>query len=89
MIFTAASLSWLTMTWFYVINSFREYNKKRGLNRELSFICQSNGSLLTVDKVKQLRELGCQVGISLDGPRHVHNENRVFNDGSGTFERHS
>ncbi len=69
----------------YVIKSFREYNEKHNKKKQLRFICQTNGSLLTLEKVKALKEINCCLGLSLDGPQHVQDENRVFNDGSGTF----
>ncbi len=63
----------------------REYNKKRGINKHLDFIVQSNGSLVTVEKAKFLNSLNCAVGFSLDGPQYVHDTQRVYPDGSPTF----
>jgi radical SAM protein with 4Fe4S-binding SPASM domain len=69
-----------------IINHARQHNEKRGLNKKLSFVCQSNGSLLTYEKIKNLYDLNCSVGISLDGPSHVHDKNRIFCNGMGTHE---
>ncbi|MCE1245597.1 MAG: radical SAM protein [Firmicutes bacterium] len=65
----------------------QEYNKKRGLNKRLDFIVQSNGSLVTVEKAKTLESLNCSIGFSLDGPEFVQNSQRIYPDGSGTFSQ--
>ncbi len=61
------------------------YNKKRGINKNLSFVVQTNGSLLTVERAKTLKELGCNIGVSLDGPAFVHDAQRIWPNGKGTF----
>ena len=63
-----------------------EYNKKRGINKHLDFIVQSNGSLVTVEKAKFLNSINCSIGFSLDGPKFIHDSQRVYPDGSGTFD---
>jgi uncharacterized protein len=63
----------------------QEFNKKRGLNKEINFVVQSNGSLVTVEKAKYLESINCQLGFSLDGPDFIQDAQRVYPDGSGTF----
>jgi len=65
----------------------RHVNQRDGLGRNLWFMFQTNGALLTPEKVEVLKELDVIVGVSLDGPREVHDRNRVFAGSSqGTFE---
>jgi len=47
---------------------------------------QTNGSLLTRDWVKFLKENNMTVGISIDGPEKVHNIHRKQRNGKGTFQ---
>ena len=48
---------------------------------------QTNGTLLTDEWCDFLRKNNIMVGISLDGPRQIHDLYRRDNEGSGTFDR--
>ena len=48
---------------------------------------QTNGTLLTDDWCTFLKKYNFMVGLSLDGPKHVHDRYRRDRDGSGTFDR--
>lgn len=48
---------------------------------------QTNGSLLSADWCNFLKENGIPIGISLDGPEHVHDFHRITRKGGGTFQR--
>jgi len=52
----------------------------------ISFGTQSNGTLLTEEWVSLLSELSISYGISLDGPRAVHDKFRVHSNGDPSFE---
>ena len=45
----------------------------------------TNGTLLTDEIASFLKKYDVRVGVSLDGPGFVHDVNRVFPDGSGSF----
>ena len=47
---------------------------------------QTNGSLLTAELAKQLRQYGVGVGVSVDGRPAVHDQMRCFPDGKGTMQ---
>ena len=46
---------------------------------------QTNGTLLDEQWARHLREYGFSVGISLDGPRVIHDRNRPRANGTGSF----
>ncbi len=53
----------------------------------LSYTMQTNGTLLDEEWCDFLRENGFLVGLSLDGPRELHDANRVDARGLPTFDR--
>ena len=55
--------------------------------RKISNDLQTNGVLLDDDWVAFLKERGFLVGLSIDGPRDVHDHYRVTKGGEPTFER--
>ncbi|MBM3501328.1 MAG: SPASM domain-containing protein, partial [Armatimonadetes bacterium] len=46
----------------------------------------TNGTLLTPDRVKELERLEVDVGLSLDGPREVHDAARRFPSGDPSYD---
>lgn len=52
----------------------------------LKFRVESNGTLVDEKVVKLLKETGMEIGISLDGPKELNDQARVYSDGSGTFD---
>jgi uncharacterized protein len=48
---------------------------------------QTNGMLITQQWCDFLKEYQVHVGVSLDGPQHIHDQSRVDRAGRGTFER--
>ena len=51
------------------------------------FMLFTNGTLLNQNKLDFLKKFDVDINISLDGPRFVHDANRVFPDGSGSFDK--
>ncbi|MBX5187212.1 MULTISPECIES: radical SAM protein [unclassified Rhizobium] len=47
---------------------------------------QTNGALLNGDWARTLRRLNVNVGVSLDGPKHVHDRMRIDHRGRGSYE---
>lgn len=58
--------------------------EKRG-GPKFHFLLATNGTLLTPALARKLLGLGVQVAVSVDGPREVHNRNRPFVGGKGSF----
>ncbi len=63
---------------FYIIDKLEQVSKK------FLFSCVTNGSLITEDIAKKLKEHNVTVGLSLDGWANI-DKNRVFTDGKETF----
>src|SRR6202162_3490872 len=59
--------------------------KPAGLSVHHSF--QTNGTLLDEDWADFIVESGINVGVSIDGPRRLHDMNRVTRAGRGTFDK--
>jgi uncharacterized protein len=66
-----------------VVGYFEE--KVRGKEYHLSLT--TNGTMLTEEKLRFLASKGFDLLISLDGPEHIHNQNRCFVSGNGSFEK--
>jgi radical SAM protein with 4Fe4S-binding SPASM domain len=53
-------------------------------DKRVSFLVQTNGSLLDSEKIKILKKFNVGVGVSLDGPAQIHDQNRLDAEGRGT-----
>ena len=61
--------------------------KKIGLNAELMFSLTTNGTLLNdMSIIEFLKENNFSLLISLDGPKKVHDKQRMFRSGLGTYD---
>jgi uncharacterized protein len=54
--------------------------------REISFSITTNGTLLTRETAAFLKENGISVCLSIDGPREIHDRNRPYASGRGSYE---
>jgi uncharacterized protein len=63
---------------------FAEENTK---SISIDHALQTNGTLLTDSWCELIREWNIKIGVSLDGPEHLHNARRLTRDGRGTFAR--
>jgi len=55
--------------------------------QRISFTIQTNGTLLTGEWAEFFREHGFLVGLSIDGPREIHDAYRLDKGGKGSFTR--
>ena len=76
-------LNWKVMR--YVI----EYTKERMLreNKTILFGVSTNGTILTKKKIDYLYKYGIDIDFSIDGPQNIHNRQRRFLNGTGSYER--
>lgn len=55
------------------------------LGKQVVFSLTTNGTLVTDEAVAFLREAGVSVCVSVDGPAPVHDRNRTFASGAGSY----
>jgi len=61
--------------------------EKYGNHKNVTNTLQTNGTLLNNDWCKVLNKYNFLVGLSLDGPKKVHDQNRLNASGKGTHDR--
>ena len=71
---------------FPLIVRIIEYALDRFRGKTISFSMTTNGTMLNDDIIRFLDEHNISLTISLDGPKEINDKNRVFADGSGTFD---
>lgn len=71
---------------FDLIKRIIEYSKKIFYGKTITYSITTNGSLLESDVVDYLVENGVSLMISLDGPKSIHDSNRHFANGRGTYD---
>jgi len=62
------------------------FAKAEAGGKRLRFSTTTNGTMLDPDKARFLAEHGFSVLVSIDGPKGVHNTNRIFRDGHGSYD---
>lgn len=60
--------------------------KYRGSGQKISQVLQTNGVLIDKEFARFFEENGFEIGISIDGPKNIHNINRIKKSGKGTFD---
>ncbi len=63
-----------------------EYQKKYAGNKRIENIFQTNGTLLTEDFCRFFADNNFLVGVSIDGPEHLHDHHRLTNANKGSFK---
>jgi uncharacterized protein len=66
------------------VHEARAMAQARG--KEISFSLTTNGTLLTAEIARFLRENRVSVCVSVDGPREVHDVNRPYASGRGSYD---
>jgi uncharacterized protein len=69
-----------------LIKDCAEYVRARAPGRDVMLHLTTNGTLLTDEVARFLIDLDIGFMVSLDGPKDVHDRNRIFPDGRGTFD---
>jgi len=64
-----------------------ELQHKYGAGKRIENSFQTNGTLLNDDWGRFLKQHNFLVGISIDGPEHIHNQHRTYLDGRGSFSQ--
>ena len=72
---------------FDLIKNCVEYAEKQSTGKSLSFSLTTNGSLINYQIIEYLKKHDIAISISIDGPKEIHNKNRKFINGCGSFEK--
>lgn len=56
------------------------------LGKNVNFVLQTNGTLLNDEKLKFIKENRIDIGLSFDGPKHIHDRNRFYPNNKGSFD---
>jgi uncharacterized protein len=67
--------------------SVKAYQEKYAGDKKIANSIQTNGTLLTDDWCRFFKEHGFLVGLSIDGPRKLHDRYRVKRNGRPTFNK--
>ena len=66
--------------------NFTSYVDAHKEDVKVSYSIQTNGVLINDDYIQLFRKYNFLVGVSLDGPKYIHDQNRLSAQGRGTFE---
>jgi len=69
-----------------IIKACIEYVKTFYRGRSVNYTVTTNGTIFSDENIQFLQENNFIVSISLDGPKDLHDKNRVFADGRGSFD---
>lgn len=71
---------------FELIKKCMDYILGEADGKKVSFSLTTNATLLTDEIIETFIKYGLSLTISLDGPKHVHDKNRKFVNGRGSFD---
>lgn len=63
------------------------YIKQKYPYKELTYSLTTNGTIFTDEIIQFLSENEFNVMVSIDGPKELHDKNRVFSNGEGSFDK--
>lgn len=73
---------------FPLVKNCIEYMEENKGNKDVKYSLTTNATLLTDDMIDFFKRYGVEVTISLDGPKEIHNSNRITaTSGQGSYER--
>ncbi|MFA5336896.1 MAG: His-Xaa-Ser system radical SAM maturase HxsB [Candidatus Omnitrophota bacterium] len=75
-------LNWPTLS--FMVENSRKLSEKNGKNLRLALV--TNGTLLNENKMKFLTDFNVGICISFDGPQILHDKNRIYYNGRGTYK---
>jgi len=63
-----------------------EHARKFNVNKDLKITIVTNLTLLNEEKMKFLKDHDVEICSSLDGPKNIHDKNRIFTKGKGSYD---
>ena len=73
------------LNWDVLKFSVENIQKFNTINKNIKIGLVTHGILLADEKIDFLVDHGVSICVSVDGPAEIHNSNRVFSEGSGTY----
>ena len=71
---------------FDLVKKIIEYSNQQFRGKNITFSLTTNGTLLTPDKFKYLIDNNVSIVLSIDGPKQIHDKNRIMVSGKGSFD---
>lgn len=71
----------------YGLEYLRQKQEVRSLPNRVDKILITNGTLITPKIAEELKKHNVMVSVSIDGPKEIHDINRVFQGGKGSFQK--
>jgi len=68
-------------------DAFRTVDRLKPADLRIMHSFQTNGTLIDESWCAFFAEERVNVGVSIDGPKHLHDQNRVTRSGRGTFDK--
>ncbi len=68
------------------INEIIDLLKSKKYGSRISFDIQTNGTIMNEEIIQMIRNNNISLGISLDGPKQIHDIYRTYKDGRGSFD---
>jgi uncharacterized protein len=65
--------------------AYQEITVKR--NKKIKFLINTNATLIDDEVIAIFKQYGFKVTVSLDGPREIHDINRIYSDGKGSYRK--
>lgn len=63
------------------------YLEENYAGKNITYSLTTNGTVFTDQNIKFLSEKNFNILVSIDGPKELHNKNRVFVNGTGSFDK--
>lgn len=71
---------------FELIRECINYSQLNAPEKKIGYAITTNGTLLSDDIIEYFIKNGVTITISFDGPKHIHDRFRIFNNGEGTHD---
>jgi len=75
-----------TLNWDVLTFLTKNIRKLESNNKKIKITLVSNLTALNAKKMQFFKDFNVSVCTSLDGPKHIHDKNRIFSGGKGTYE---
>ena len=78
-------LWWEVMLFFDIFQKYLDFLDQQRVNSQIRIYLVTSWLWMTRERVKVLSKYGVWIGVSIDGPEYIHNQNRIDKKGNSTF----